>query len=194
MTTVADACLDTHLSDLRVALDGFGPAASTAGRWGRMLATTLTAGGRLLVAGNGGSAAQAQHLSAEIVGRYRSERPPMSALALHTDTSAMTAIVNDYGPDELFARQVQAHAGARDICIFLSTSGRSRNLIVAAERARSVGAASWSITGPLPNPLAAMSDEVLEVRAATTAAVQELHLVAVHLICEALDDELGLQA
>jgi D-sedoheptulose 7-phosphate isomerase len=156
-------------------------------RWGELLAAVLTGGGRLLAAGNGGSAAQAQHLTAELVGRYRDDRPPFSAIALHADTSSTTAIANDYGIDEVFARQVRAHGRDDDILMLLSTSGASANLLAAAEAARESGLHVWALTGPAPNPLAAAADEVLAVEAPSTATVQELHLVAVHMVCEAFD-------
>jgi D-sedoheptulose 7-phosphate isomerase len=159
-----------------------------ADKWGRQLAQRLPTGGRLLVAGNGGSAAQAQHLSAEIVGRYCRERRPFSAISLHADTSALTAIANDYGVEELFARQVQAHAAPGAVLLLLSTSGRSVNLLRAAERAHDSELTVWALTGPAPNPLAELAHEALCIDAPTTAAVQELHLTALHLICEAMDE------
>ncbi|QSY50145.1 MULTISPECIES: D-sedoheptulose-7-phosphate isomerase [Streptomyces] len=165
--------------------------ADTARRWGTRLAAGLGAGGRLLAAGNGGSAAQAQHLTAELVGRYREDRAPFSALALHTDTSSCTAIVNDYGPDELFARQVRAHARPGDVLILLSTSGASTNLLRAAEAGHAAAAEVWALTGPAPNPLAEAGDESLCVAAGRAATVQELHLVAVHLMCDAFDAALA---
>jgi D-sedoheptulose 7-phosphate isomerase len=158
--------------------------------WGRELARRLGAGGRLLAVGNGGSAAQAQHLTAEIVGRYGRDRRPFSAVALHTEPSALTAILNDYGPDEVFARQVEAHGRPGDVLIAMSTSGRSPNVVVAARRARDVGVLTWAMTGPLPNPLADAADDVLAVEAPETAIVQELHLVVLHLVCGAFDEEL----
>lgn len=155
--------------------------------WGRQLAAVLLAGGRLLVAGNGGSAAQAQHLTAELVGRYRDERVPLSAIALHADTSSVTAIVNDYGADEVFARQVRAHGRAGDVLLLLSTSGRSRNLLAAAFAARDRGVTPWALTGRRPNPLADLADDALCVDAPATATVQEVHQVVVHLLCGAVD-------
>jgi D-sedoheptulose 7-phosphate isomerase len=157
--------------------------------WGRDLAAVLTSGGRLMAAGNGGSAAQAQHLTAELVGRYRLERPGLSAIALHGDTSAVTAIVNDYGPDQLFARQVAAHGRPGDVLLLLSTSGRSANLLAAADSATSTGLRTLALTGPAPNPLAERADEALTIDASSnTATIQEAHLVAIHLLCEAVDE------
>ncbi|MGW3071299.1 D-sedoheptulose-7-phosphate isomerase [Kitasatospora sp. NPDC001132] len=159
--------------------------------WGAALAGRLPAGGRLLAAGNGGSAAQAQHLTAELVGRYAAERPPFSAIALHAETSSVTAIGNDYGFDEVFARQVAAHGRPGDVLVLLSTSGRSPNLVRATEAARRGRLDVWAMTGPAPNPLAAAADEVLAVAADRTATVQEVHLIALHLVCEAFDAALA---
>jgi D-sedoheptulose 7-phosphate isomerase len=147
----------------------------------------LTGGGRLLVAGNGGSAAQAQHLTAELVGRYRDERVPLSAIALHAETSSLTAIANDYGYDAAFARQVSAHGRRGDVLLGLSTSGHSSNVVAAIETAREVGMTSWVLTGRAPNRMAEAADEAVCVEAETTATVQEVHQVVVHLLCTAVD-------
>jgi D-sedoheptulose 7-phosphate isomerase len=166
--------------------------------WGRELAQSLVGGSRLLAAGNGGSAAQAQHLTAELVGRFRAERRPLSALALHADTSTTTAISNDYGAQEVFARQIEAHGRPGDTVLLLSTSGRSPNITAAAERARSLGVRLWCMTGPAPNPLSAVSDRRLCVDSDDTATIQEVHLVAIHLVCEAIDlamaEEIAVEA
>jgi D-sedoheptulose 7-phosphate isomerase len=156
--------------------------------WGAELERRLSAGARLLVAGNGGSAAQAQHLTAELVGRYRAERPAYSALALHADTSTVTAVGNDYGFEELYARQVAAHGRPGDVLLLMSTSGRSPNLLAAAEAARAGRLRVWALTGPRPNPLALRAEETVAVEAESTATVQEMHLVALHLLCEAFDE------
>ncbi|MEU0198306.1 MULTISPECIES: SIS domain-containing protein [unclassified Streptomyces] len=176
-----------HCDELQDALTAFRDSAHITERWGERLADVLTGGGRLLAAGNGGSAAQAQHLTAELVGRYRDDRPPFSALALHADTSSTTAIANDYGVDEVFARQVRAHGRPGDVLMLLSTSGASANLLSAADAARAAGMRVWALTGCAPNPLMTGSDEYLCVEAPTAATVQELHLVAVHMVCAAFD-------
>jgi D-sedoheptulose 7-phosphate isomerase len=160
--------------------------------WGERLADVLAHGGRLLAAGNGGSAAQAQHLTAELVGRYRDERRPLSAICLSAETSSLTAICNDYPAQELFARQVEAHGRPGDVLVLMSTSGKSPNLLAAARRAREIGVTVWGFTGPVPNPLADLSDDVLSVDAPFTATVQELHLVGLHILCASLDRALGL--
>lgn len=179
-----------HVGELAAALSRFQPCIDTAERWGRHLAEVLLAGGRLLAAGNGGSAAQAQHLTAELVGRYREDRRPFSAICLTAETSSLTAIANDYPARELFARQVEAHARPGDVVVLMSTSGRSPNVVEAARRARLVGATAWGFTGPFGSPLAEACDEALCVESPYTATVQELHLVALHLLCASLDHHL----
>ncbi|MDT5098444.1 MAG: D-sedoheptulose 7-phosphate isomerase [Mycobacterium sp.] len=177
----------THMRALADAVDRVGPEADRLTTWGRQLADVLTRGGRLLACGNGGSAAEAQHLTAELVGRFREERKPMSAIALHADTSALTAIGNDYGIDEIFARGVRAHGQPGDVLISLSTSGTSSNVLAAVKTAHEEGLTTWALTGPAPNPLAAMCDDAVCVDADSTATVQEIHLLLVHALCIAVD-------
>jgi D-sedoheptulose 7-phosphate isomerase len=181
-----------HLDALRRALDGLEVDVATVNRWGAELGPRLTSGARLLAVGNGGSAAQAQHLTSELVGRYRDDRRPFSALCLHGDTSSVTAIVNDYGADEVFARQVSAHGRTGDVLVALSTSGRSPNVLAAAQCARSLGLGVWALTGRAPNPLSEIADETVAVDAPFTATVQEVHQVVVHLLCAALDVAVGV--
>ncbi|MFP5218726.1 MAG: SIS domain-containing protein [Actinomycetes bacterium] len=159
--------------------------------WGERLAAVLVGGGRLLVAGNGSSAAQAQHLTAELVGRYRDDRPALSAIALHAETSSLTAIANDYGYDHAFARQVQAHGRPGDVFLGLSTSGRSPNVLAAMGAAAAGGLKVWALTGPGPNPMTDAAHESVVADAAATATVQEVHQVAVHLLCAAVDLQVG---
>ncbi len=185
------AWVDQHLSNLATALETLREHAALLARWGGELGELLPSGGRVLVAGNGGSAAEAQHLTAELVGRYLDERQPLSALCLSAETSSLTAILNDYGAEEVFARQVQAHGRPGDVLLLLSTSGRSPNVLRAAERARAGGLRVWAMTGRRPNPLAVLADEVLAVPADSTATVQEVHLVAVHAVCAAVDAQLA---
>lgn len=175
-----------HLDSLHDTLAALRGQARRLERWGAVLAERLPAGARLLAAGNGGSAAEAQHLTAELVGRFDGERRPFSALALHADTSSLTAIGNDYGYEEVFARQIVAHARPRDVVLLLSTSGRSRNLLHAARAAASVGATVWAMTGPGPNPLATAAEDAICLPG-STANVQEAQLVAVHLVCQAFE-------
>ena len=150
-----------HVTSLTAALGDLGRQLDVLDRWGRLLADVLCGRGRMLAAGNGGSAAQAQHLTAELVGRYRAERPPFSAICLTAETSSLTAIANDYPADELFARQVEAHGRPGDVLILLSTSGRSPNPVAAARTARERGITVLAMTAPVPNPLAACADDAV---------------------------------
>ncbi|WP_346277775.1 SIS domain-containing protein [Pseudonocardia sp.] len=179
--------LGDHVDRLTQALPALRRASPTLAGWGGDLATRLLGGARLLAAGNGGSAAEAQHLTAELVGRFDRERRPFSAIALHADTSSLSAIGNDYGYAQVYARQVRGHARAGDVVMLFSTSGRSPNLLAAAAAAREVGATSWALTGPGPNPLArACTDAVC--LPGDTATVQEMHLVALHMVCRAIEE------
>ena len=180
------AVLAAHVDRLGAALPALRAAAPTLACWGEDLGQRLVAGGRLLAAGNGGRAAEAQHLTAELVGRFDRDRRALSAIALHADTSALSAIGNDYGFAQVFARQVRAHARPGDVVVLFSTSGRSPNLVAAAEAAAAMGATSWALTGPGPNALArACTDAVC--LPGDTASVQEMHLAALHMLCRAVE-------
>jgi D-sedoheptulose 7-phosphate isomerase len=180
----------THLNRLHAALDWLTDGAGQLDQWGAHLAHVLHHGGRLLTAGNGGSAAQAQHLVAELVGKLDADRRPLSAIALSAETCGLTAIGNDYGFGEIYARQVRAHARPGDVVILLSTSGRSTNVLAAARAAADTGARVWGMTGRAPNPVAALCDDVFAVPTHETQVVQEVHLVAVHLLCAQIDRKL----
>jgi D-sedoheptulose 7-phosphate isomerase len=156
-------------------------------RLGTEIGTVLGRGGRLLAVGNGGSAAHAQHLTAELVGRFRADRPALSAFALTVDSSTVTALANDYGADALFARQVEAHGRAGDVLVALSTSGSSPNVLAAATAAHRLGMVVVALTGPAPNPLASLADRPVAVTADNTATIQEVHQVIIHLLCDAVD-------
>jgi type III pantothenate kinase len=180
-----------HVAQLRAALEDAEHDLARAEAWGTRLARRLRNGGRLLAVGNGGSAAEAQHLTAELVGRFETERGPLSAICLHGDASSLTAIANDYGIEEAFARQVCAHGRPGDVLIALSTSGRSPNVLAAARAAHECGLSVWGLTGPAPNPLADLCDEVVAFGAERACTVQELHLVAIHVLCAAVDEALS---
>lgn len=188
--TTQRSLVEQHWSALTGALERARLATGTVQRWGNHLAAVLGDGGRLLACGNGGSAAEAQHLTGELVGKFARDRQPFSAIALHADTSASTAIVNDYGEQEQFARQVCAHGRPGDVLVCLSTSGRSCNVIAAAKAAHEVGMTTWAMTGPLPNPLAAICDDAIAVEADSVSTVQEMHLALIHAMCEVFDDTL----
>lgn len=179
-----------HVRALYDALASAQPCIERAQEWGRELARRLPCGARVLVAGNGGSAAQAQHLTGELVGRFCEDRPAFSAICLSAETSTLTALINDYPASELFARQVEAHGRPGDVLVLMSTSGRSPNVVAAAKRGREHGMDVWAFTGPEPNDLADCAHEVLSVPAPRTATVQEVHLVALHTLCAAFDDAL----
>lgn len=181
------AVLAEQLDAARRGLMSLGGALPQLELWGSELRSRLERGARLLVAGNGGSAALAQHLTAELVGRYDHDRRAFSALALTAETSSLTAIGNDYGYEQAFSRQVEAHARPGDVFMALSTSGRSPNLLTAVAAARAAGATTWAMTGPAPNPLADVADDTMAVPCASSATIQDVQQVAVHLLCRAFE-------
>ncbi len=161
-----------------------------AGALDRLAGDVLAAwedGGKLLVCGNGGSAADSQHLAAELAGRYRDDRPGWPALALTTDTSALTAVSNDYGFERVFARQVEALGRPGDVLLLISTSGRSPNCLAAAREARERGLRTHALVGKDGGPLAAAVDGALVAPGTDTARIQEMHLVLIHALCELLE-------
>ena len=176
-----------HIRQLQQALMYAQPAIDTAAHWGRVLADLLPGGRRLLVAGSGGSAAQAQHLVTQIVGLHREDREPYSAMSVLAETSSLTAIADDYGVGAMYARHVRAHGREGDVAIVMSISGRSRNMLAAAHAAHDIGLRVWAMTGPMPNPLTELADDALTIDAPQTATVQELHLVAVEVLCTEFD-------
>ena len=154
-------------------------------------ASALAAGHKLLLFGNGGSAADAQHIAAEFVGRFMTERRALPAIALTTDTSALTAISNDYGYDEVFARQVRALGAVGDVAFAISTSGRSPSVLRAVEACREHGVVTIGLTGGDGGALAGMVDVSLRASASKLSArIQETHILAGHVICELVDRRL----
>ncbi len=154
---------------------------------GRMICDALVAGKKILLCGNGGSAADAQHIAAELVGCYEKQRRSWPAIALTTDTSALTAVSNDLGYEQVFARQLAGLAQPGDILIAISTSGRSKNVLKAVERARELGCRTIALTGASSDPLGSMSDFTVAVPANRTSRVQEAHITIGHLWCEMVD-------
>ena len=152
----------------------------------------LRAGGTLFFAGNGGSAADAQHLATEYVVRYQTSRPALRALALTTDTSLLTACANDMGFDEVFARQLDALARPGDVLSLHSTSGESPNVIRAAQAARARGVTVVALLGKSGGQLAALADVALVVPSDDTARIQELHLAIEHVVCDMVEERLGV--
>lgn len=158
-----------------------------------MLIATLRAGRTVLVAGNGGSAAGAQHFAAELVGRFRREREPYPIVALCTDSAVVTAVANDYGYEQVFARQVAAFGRAGDLLVVISTSGESENLVRAAVTARRRGLTVLAVTGERDSRLAALTDLAVRVPTDDTALVQELHLIVTHVLCDLVEAELAIR-
>jgi len=156
--------------------------------WGNVIHTALADGGLLMAAGNGGSATHADHLVGELLGRFRREREPLRALSLVADHGTLSAVANDYGFEEVFARQVRGLGHAGDVLVVFSTSGRSPNVIRAATDARRLGVRVLAFTGPAPNPLTQIASDALAVDAPDTASVQDAHHVALHALCAVVDD------
>jgi D-sedoheptulose 7-phosphate isomerase len=155
-------------------------------------ATSTQSGGKILFFGNGGSAGDAQHLATELSVRYISNRAPIAALALTTDTSALTAIGNDLGFEHLFARQISALGKPGDVAFGISTSGRSPNVIAALKVAREAGLVTTALTGETGGDLVGLADPLLRVPSRTTARIQEMHITLGQMLCGALEIELGL--
>jgi len=156
-------------------------------RAAELTADCLNSGGKLLLFGNGGSAADAQHLAAEFVCRFSRDRDPLPAIALTTDTSALTAIANDYGFERVFARQVQALCQSKDVVIAISTSGRSANVLAGIMAARAKGARTIGLTGRNGGSLVAAVDIPIVIPTDVTARIQECHITIGHLICEVVE-------
>jgi D-sedoheptulose 7-phosphate isomerase len=161
-------------------------------RWADRLKTCLGEGGLVVTAGNGGSAAHAAHLAGELAGRFMHERHPLRAVCVASDGPTITAIANDYGYQEVFARQVRALVRPGDTVVLFSTSGASANILAAARASRQCGAVTLAFTGPGANPLCDLADDAITAAAAHTAAIQDAHHVALHALCAALDRLLGV--
>jgi D-sedoheptulose 7-phosphate isomerase len=155
-----------------------------------VIAAGLRGGHKLLIAGNGGSAADAQHIAAEIVGRYKKDRPAYAAIALTTDTSALTAIGNDYGFEHVFSRQVEGLGKRGDVLLVLTTSGRSPNILEALKTARQQGLVTIGFTGAKGKTLAASCDHLLVAPSEDTAVIQQIHIAFAHGICEVIEQTL----
>jgi D-sedoheptulose 7-phosphate isomerase len=155
---------------------------------GTRMAESLLAGGRVLAFGNGGSAADAQHLVAELVGNFRRERVALAAMALTCDASVVTSVANDRGFEAVFRRQVEAHGRAADVALGISTSGRSPNVVEGLRAARSLGLVTVGLTGNGGGALVGLVDHLLVVPHADTARIQEVHGLVVHVLCEVVDE------
>ena len=183
-----DAQFDDHVAvALATKRTLAGPVAALA----RQAAERIEAGGKVVFFGNGGSAADAQHLAAELTIRFRTNRRALPGIALTTDSSALTACGNDFGFDEVFARQVEALVRPDDMVFGISTSGTSPNVLRGLTAARAAGAFTVGLTGQKGDRLGAYCDVVLAVPSPVTARIQEMHILLGHLFCSALEDELG---
>jgi D-sedoheptulose 7-phosphate isomerase len=169
----------------------FADNASLLSRAAETLTERLRAGGKVLVFGNGGSAADAQHFAAELLGRFARERAALPALALTTDTSSLTAIGNDYGYERVFARQLEAHGRAGDVAIGISTSGQSANVVAALALARERGLLTMALTGRGGGKLAGQVDVLIDVAHTDTARIQEVHGMVIHILCELVEESLA---
>ncbi|HEY4003027.1 MAG TPA: SIS domain-containing protein [Candidatus Xenobia bacterium] len=156
-------------------------------RAAELIAASYRKGGILYTCGNGGSAADAQHLAGEMVGRYKRDRPPLAAVSLSTDPSTITCIANDYGYDEIFSRQVAALATARDVVLGISTSGQSKNVLLAMQAARARGAGTVGLTGGTGGELARSVDVAIIVPHTYTPRIQECHLTTLHVLSELIE-------
>ena len=150
----------------------------------RVMSLSLHAGGKILWCGNGGSAADSQHLAAELVGRFRRERRGLPSIALSTNTSILTAIGNDYGYERVFSRQVEAIASRGDVLVGISTSGNSQNVLAAFETAQLMGVVTVALTGAGGGKMAGAADYVVKVPSNDTARIQEGHILAGHMLCD----------
>jgi D-sedoheptulose 7-phosphate isomerase len=176
--------LREHLATIQNLLEASLPQIE---RSGQMICEALASGRKVLLCGNGGSAADAQHIAAELVGCFEKQRRSWPSLALTTDTSALTAVSNDLGYEEVFARQVAGLAQAGDVLIAISTSGKSKNVLRAAKKARELGCKTIALTGATSEPLGSLCDVAVAVPSTRTARVQEAHITIGHLWCEMVD-------
>ena len=177
------------IADHRQALDGLFPLAPAIEACAQQMALVFAAGKKLLICGNGGSAADAQHLASELTGRFERDRPGFPAIALTTDSSALTAIGNDYGFERLFARQIESLATPGDLLIAISTSGQSPNLLAAVAAAKAKGLHTVALSGRDGGPLAKAVDLAITVEASRTSRIQEMHVLILHLLCELLEEQ-----
>ena len=188
------ARLRSHFeASIRAKQDTLAAAVPALERASRRLAERLQAGGKVLACGNGGSAGDAQHFAAELTGRYERERPGLPGIALTVDTSALTAIANDYAFDQIFAKQVQALGRKGDVLLAISTSGNSPNVVKAIEAAQALGMSVIALTGKDGGRMARLlRGDDIELRSASsvTARVQEVHILFLHCLCDAIDEQL----
>jgi len=184
MSEPLNSYLEEHLADARQ-LEPLLPQVEAVAQ---AICHALAQGGRVYAFGNGGSAADAQHFAAELLGRYRRERRPLPAMALTTDPSTVTCIGNDYAFAELFARQVEGLVRPGDVVVGITTSGNSENVIRGLAAARRLGAVTVALTGGTGGRVVSVADHALVVPSGATARIQEMHVLMIHMICERIDD------
>jgi D-sedoheptulose 7-phosphate isomerase len=175
-----DKQIDEHIK----VIEGIRPLMAELETIARAMSACLAAGAKILWMGNGGSAADSQHMAAEFVGRYTRERRGLASIALTTDTSILTAVGNDYGYERVFARQIEALCRPDDVVVGMSTSGNSPNVVQAVEVAKQIGATTVGFTGATGGELKAIVDHCLTVPATSTARIQEAHILMGHLLCD----------
>jgi len=186
MQSIIKKELNEHLTTLDATMKSIGSALEVAAN---ICIDSLKQGGKILIFGNGGSAADAQHIAAELVGRYKLERKGLSAIALSTDTSSLTAIANDYGYEHVFDRQIEALANPEDVAIGISTSGNSSNVINALQLAKNIGCKSIGLSGKSGGNMNKLCDVNLVIPAKDTARIQEMHILVGHIICHLIELE-----
>lgn len=182
--------LNTQFEELRQALLELKVQSPCLAEIVRVCIQTLKSGHKIIFCGNGGSAAQSQHLAAELVGRYKLNRPAMNSISLTVDTSNLTAIGNDYGYDVIFSRQLEGVGQKGDVLIGLSTSGNSKNVVLAFEQARKMGIKTVAFVGAKGGMMKDMADYALCVPATTSAHIQEMHITCGHLLCDLIEKEM----
>ena len=186
MQSIIKQELNEHLTTLDATMKSIGSALEVAAN---ICIDSLKQGGKILIFGNGGSAADAQHIAAELVGRYKLERKGLSAIALSTDTSSLTAIANDYGYEHVFDRQIEALANPEDVAVGISTSGNSSNVINALQLAKNIGCKSIGLSGKSGGDMNKLCDVNLVIPAKDTARIQEMHILLGHIICHLIELE-----
>ena len=186
MQSIIKKELNEHLTTLDATMKSIGSSLEVAAN---ICIDSLKQGGKILLFGNGGSAADAQHIAAELVGRYKLERKGLSAIALSTDTSSLTAIANDYGYEHVFDRQIEALANPEDVAVGISTSGNSSNVINALQLAKNIGCKSIGLSGKSGGDMNKLCDVNLVIPAKDTARIQEMHILLGHIICHLIELE-----
>lgn len=177
-----------HLKDSAAVKLAAAQSLAEAERLGQELVRTLRQGGKILIFGNGGSAADAQHFAAELTGRFEKDRPGLPAIALTTDTSALTAIANDFGYEQVFSRQVKALAKPGDVAIGISTSGNARSVLLGLEEAKKLRLFTAGLTGQSGGALKDVAECCIRVPSSRTAHIQETHIALIHALCAVVDE------